>query len=70
MTGAMIAVRPLMTASDVAMALGVGERTIWRLASRAEAGCGHFPRPVRLAARTVRWRWEDVEKYLHELSRN
>ena len=67
---ATITVRPLMTAGEVAAVLGVGERTVWRLTSRAEAGCGPFPRPVRMAARTVRWRWEDVEEYLHELSRN
>jgi predicted DNA-binding transcriptional regulator AlpA len=69
-SGAAITVQPLMTARDVAAVLGVGERTVWRLTSRAEAGLGRFPRPVRLAARTVRWRWEDVEKYLHELSGN
>ena len=69
-SGAAINVQPLMTARDVAAVLGVGERTVWRLTSQAEAGFGRFPRPVRLAARTVRWRWEDVEEYLHELSRN
>ena len=69
-SGAAITVRPLMTARDVAAVLGVGERTVWRLTSRAEAGFGRFPLPVRLAARTVRWRWEDVEKYICEHSGN
>ena len=68
MSGAAITVQPLMTARDVAAVLGVGERTVWRLTSRAEAGYGNFPRPVRLAARTVRWRWPDIEKYLLELA--
>jgi len=69
-SGAAITVQPLMAARDVAAVLGVGERTVWRLTSRAEAGFGCFPRPVRLSARTVRWRWEDVEKYLNGLSQN
>ena len=43
-----ITVRPLMTAREVAAVLGVGERTVWRLVSRAKAGAGAFPRPVRL----------------------
>ena len=40
------------------------ERSVWRLTSQAEAGFGRFPRPIRLGARTVRWRWEDVREYL------
>ncbi len=68
MSATTITVRPLMSAAEVAAVLGVGERTVWRLSSRAEAGYGNFPRPVRLAARTVRWRWPDIEKYLLELA--
>ncbi len=68
MSDTTITVRPLMSAAEVAAVLGVGERTVWRLTSRAQAGYGSFPRPVRLAARTVRWRWQDIEKYLLELA--
>lgn len=58
--------RPLLTAKQVSQLLGVGERTVWRMTSRARAGCGHFPRPIRVGPRAVRWRWQDVEKYLQK----
>jgi len=57
-----------MTARDVARVLGVGERTIWRMASRSRAGVWRFPRPVRIGGKAVRWRWRDVEEYLRELA--
>ena len=62
--------RSLLTAHEVALALGIGERTVWRLTSRARAGVGSFPKPVRIGAKVVRWRWEDVRKYLDEIAAN
>ena len=63
-----ISVHPLMTAAEVAQVLSVGERTVWRMASRSRAGAGAFPRPIRIGRNNVRWRWEDVEKYLQKLA--
>ena len=63
-----ITVHPLLTATDVARVLSVGERTVWRMASRSRAGSGAFPKPIRIGGKVVRWRWEDVEKYLQELA--
>lgn len=63
-----VTVHPLMTATDVARVLNVGERTVWRMTSRAKGSTGPFPRPVRIGGHVVRWRWRDVEKYLQELS--
>jgi excisionase family DNA binding protein len=57
-----------MTVKELAGALGVHERTCWRLASLAQDGRGTFPRPVRLGPRTVRWRVSDVEAYLTSLA--
>ncbi len=65
-----ITIHPLLTARDVARVLSVGERTVWRMTSRAKAGGGEFPEPVRIGGHAVRWRWQDVEKYLQELSMN
>jgi predicted DNA-binding transcriptional regulator AlpA len=70
MSDRLITVRPLMSVGQVAAALRVSQRTVWRLASRAEAGEGRFPRPLRLAAQTVRWRWQDVQEYLDNLARD
>ena len=58
----------LLTAKELAAALGVHERTCWRLAAMAEAGQGDFPRPLRIAPKTVRWRLADVETYLAALA--
>ncbi len=66
----MIEVHPLMTVEQVASVLNVGQRTVWRMTSRAEAGVGNFPKPKRIASKTVRWRWEDIQNYLAENSRN
>ena len=66
--GGLVMVRPLLTAAEVARVLNVGERSIWRMASMAAAGSGPFPRPVRIGGQAVRWRWQDVEKYLDELA--
>jgi len=62
-----IVVHPLLTATDVARLLNVGERSVWRMASEAKAGQGSFPRPVRIGRMAVRWRYQDVQQYLQEL---
>ena len=49
-------------------ALAIHQRTCWRLAALAEAGQGSFPKPVRIAPKTVRWRLADVEAYLAALA--
>jgi predicted DNA-binding transcriptional regulator AlpA len=61
-----VTVHPLLTAEDVARVLNVGERTVWRLVSRARAGEYRFPIPIRIGPQVARWRWEDIEEYLHE----
>ena len=66
--GGFVMVRPLLTAKDLAFVLKVGERTVWRMASMAAGGSGPFPRPIRIGGQAVRWRWQDVEKYLEELA--
>ena len=58
----------LLTVKELAAALGVHERTCWRLAAMAEAGQGDFPQPLRIAPKTVRWRLADVEAYLAALA--
>ena len=59
---------PLLTVREVAGVLGIHVRTVWRLAAMAEMGEGNFPRPVRIAKKTIRWRREDLEKYLNTLA--
>jgi len=59
---------PLLTVREVAGLLGIHVRTVWRLAALAEMGEGRFPRPVRIAKKTVRWRREDVAGYLKALA--
>ena len=67
-----IKVRPLLTAKELSRVLGVGERTIWRMASRSRAGggCEEFPRPIRISSKAVRWRWQDIDEYLRKHARN
>ena len=48
--------------------LHIHERTCWRLAALAEDGHGNFPKPLRIAPKTVRWRPSDVEAYLAALA--
>ena len=57
----------LLTVKELAALLGIHERSVWRLAALAEAGQGDFPRPLRIGAKTVRWRPADVEAYLASL---
>jgi len=63
-----IQVHPLLTAGEVASMLNIGQRTVWRLTSRARAGSGRFPKPLQISPQVVRWRWQDVQDYLAELS--
>jgi len=44
---------------ELARRLGISRRSVFRLVS-----AGKLPEPVRLTARMVRWRWEDVERFL------
>jgi len=59
----------LLTVKELAAALGIHQRTCWRMAALAEAGQGDFPRPLRIGPKTVRWRLADVEAYLAALGR-
>jgi predicted DNA-binding transcriptional regulator AlpA len=43
-------------------------RTVWRLSALAESGQGGFPRPLRLAEKTVRWRATEIAAYLDQLA--
>jgi predicted DNA-binding transcriptional regulator AlpA len=56
----------LLTVKQLAGLLCVDVRSCWRLVSRAEAGLGDFPKPLRLSAKTIRWRLTDVEAFLAE----
>lgn len=58
----------LLTVKDLAAALGVHERSVWRLSAEAEAGRGDFPSPLRIGPKTIRWRVADVEAYLASLA--
>lgn len=52
----------LVTADDIAAALRISRRTVFRLRAR-----GDLPQPVELAPNVVRWRWADVCDYLDRL---
>jgi predicted DNA-binding transcriptional regulator AlpA len=59
---------PLLTVREVAGVLGIHVRTVWRLSAMAEMGEGDFPRPVRIAKKTIRWRQQDLEGYIEALA--
>ena len=48
----------LMMAREVARALAVGDRTVWKLVSAAR-----IPKPVRIG-RCVRWRTDDIASWI------
>ncbi|MBI1826917.1 MAG: helix-turn-helix domain-containing protein [Planctomycetes bacterium] len=48
----------LMTAKDVATALRISSRQIWKLAS-----AGRLPQPVKLL-RSTRWRKSDIDQFV------
>ena len=58
----------LLTVKDLAAVLSMHERTCWRLARMAEDGLHHFPKPLRIGPRTIRWRLADVEAYVAALA--
>ena len=60
--------RPLLSVKEVAEILGIHVRTVWRLAAMAEMGEGSFPRPVRIARKTIRWQRAALETYLNTLA--
>lgn len=53
----------LLTAKEVARKLRVGVRTVWRWVA-----LGKLPQPMRFSASTVRWRPEDIQRYLDRLA--
>lgn len=46
------------SAKEVAQALGVSERTVWRWVKQ-----GRFPKPLRISEGVTRWRNTDFEKW-------
>ena len=52
----------LLDVRRVADLLGIHQRTVWRLVSTNE-----LPKPVKLGAKTVRWRLSDLERYVQGL---
>ena len=58
----------LLNVKEVAKALGISVRQVWRLSSLAEAGQSKFPRCLRLGEKTCRWRTTDLERYVAELA--
>ena len=58
----------LLDVKQMASALGINPRTVWRLAALAEAGQSNFPKPLRIGPKTIRWRLSDVQAYLAALA--
>ena len=58
MTGNVIELRPLCDVREVAAALGVTTRTVWRMRD-----CGEMPMPIRVRG-SLRWRRPDVEQWI------
>jgi len=52
----------LLTVKDVASILAIAPRSVWRLSAT-----GQLARPLRLGAKTLRWRLRDIQRYLAEL---
>jgi excisionase family DNA binding protein len=53
----------LLTSQQVAERLAVSVRTLWRLVAR-----GDFPPPIRYNRKLVRWKTDEVDRYLEALS--
>ena len=47
----------LLSATEVALKLGIGVSTVWAMHKR-----GDMPEPVRWGKRRTRWRLEDIER--------
>ena len=58
----------LLDVRSVAKLLAIHQRSVWRLAARANAGQSIFPKPLRLGPKLIRWRLRDVEAYLAALA--
>jgi len=58
----------LVTVREAAELLRIHPRSIWRLSALGEIGESDFPRPVRIGAKTVRWRVADLQRYLDGLA--
>ena len=52
----------LLTIREVCAIAGVSRSSIYTGINE-----GHFPRPVRLGRKAIRWRASDIEKWLAEL---
>ena len=53
----------LLTVKDVAAMLKIHPRTVWRMSAT-----GDIPAPLRLAAKTIRWRLKDIETHVAKLA--
>ena len=53
----------LLSAADVAEALGISVRTLWRWSRD-----GITPAPLRLGKKTTRWRASDLQRYIDSRS--
>jgi predicted DNA-binding transcriptional regulator AlpA len=51
--------KDLLTVRDVAWRFSIGVRTVWRWVA-----LGKLPPPMRLSARCVRWRDDDLQRYV------
>lgn len=58
----------LLDVKQLAAALGMHPRSVWRLAAQAEGGLCNFPKPLRIGPKTIRWRLSDVQAYLAALA--
>ena len=54
----------LMTRPEVEELLGMGRSSIYRLMRE-----GHFPEPIRIGQRAVRWRRSELEAFLEQCPR-
>ena len=58
----------LLDVRQVAEALHVHVRTVWRMSAEAEAELSNFPRLIRLGPKTIRWRLSDLQRFLEAKS--
>lgn len=50
----------LMDCYDVAHALGIGVSTVWAWSKE-----GRLPQPIKLGAKTTRWKVSEIENYVY-----
>jgi predicted DNA-binding transcriptional regulator AlpA len=53
----------LLSSQQVAKRLSMGVRTLWRLVAE-----GKFPQPIRYNKRLIRWKSDDVDRYIDGLA--